>query len=121
MTVPARSLLLVNGSPVATVEVADTWRARLRGLLGRTELPEALWLEPESSVHGIGMRVSLDVALLDGSGLVTDTLVLRPWGMTWPRRGVVAVLEAPAGSFERWGVQRGSVVARRASTVTQES
>lgn len=121
MAVLTRSLLMVNGSTVATVEVADTWRARLRGLLGRTELPEALWLEPESSVHGVGMRVALDVALLDGSGVVTHTLVLRPWGLTWPRRGVVAVVEAPRGSFERWGLHPGSVVARGSSTVTQGS
>jgi uncharacterized membrane protein (UPF0127 family) len=104
--------LLVNGSPVATVEVADTWRARFRGLLGRRELPEALWLEPESSVHGIGMRVSLDVALLDSAGGVVDTLVLRPWAVTAPRRGVVAVVEAPQGSFERWDLRPGGVVSR---------
>ena len=81
---PAGSPLLVNGAEVATVEVADTWGARFRGLLGRRELPEALWLEPESSVHGIGMRVSLDVALLDPAGRVVETLVLRPWAVTKP-------------------------------------
>jgi uncharacterized protein len=110
---PSRSLLVVNGSEVATVEVADTWGARFRGLLGRRELPEALWLEPESSVHGFGMRVSLDVALLDPAGAVVDTLVLRPWAVTKPRRGVVAVVEAPVGSFERWDLRPGGVVSRR--------
>jgi len=107
---PVGSLLVVNGSTVATVEVADTWGARFRGLLGRRELPEALWLEPESSVHGMGMRVSLDVALLDSAGVVVDTLVLKPWAVTKPRRGVVAVIEAPVGSFERWDLRPGGVV-----------
>lgn len=111
---PPHSPLVVNGSIVATVEVAHTWGARFRGLLGRRELPEALWLEPESSVHGIGMRVSLDVALLDAAGLVVETLVLRPWAVTRPRTGVVAVLEAPEGSFERWDLRRGGVVTRGA-------
>jgi len=100
----------MNGTDVAIAEIADTWRTRLRGLLGRRELPEALVLRPSSSVHGIGMRVPLDVALLDRDGRVLRTLVLRPWGMTMPRPGAAAVLEAPAGSFERWGLRAGARV-----------
>jgi len=100
----------MNGVNVATAEIADTWLLRLRGLLGRRELPEALVLRPGNSVHGIGMRVPLDVALLDRDGHVLRTLVLRPWGMTMPRSGAVAVLEAPVGSFERWGLRTGARV-----------
>ncbi|HEY5516055.1 MAG TPA: DUF192 domain-containing protein [Pengzhenrongella sp.] len=105
--------LVLDGRPVARVEVADTWTRRARGLLGRRSLPEALWLTPESSVHGMGMWQSLDVALLDGDGHVVASLVLRPCGLTWPRRGVVGVLEAPRGSFTRWGLVAGSTVSRR--------
>jgi uncharacterized membrane protein (UPF0127 family) len=100
----------MNGADVAMAEIADTWRLRLRGLLGRRELPEALVLRPGNSVHGIGMRVSLDVALLDADGRVLRTIVLRPWAMTAPRRGAVAVLEAPVGSFARWGLGVGALV-----------
>jgi uncharacterized membrane protein (UPF0127 family) len=59
------------------------------------------------------MRVALDVALLSGDLRVLHAQVLRPWGMTAPRRGVTQVLEAPAGSFARWGLHTGSEIALR--------
>lgn len=102
--------LRTDGRPVARAEVADTWASRLRGLLGRRTLPEALLLSPERSVHGAGMRVPLDVALLDSRGVVLAVQVLRPWAVTRPRPGVTAVLEAPVGSFARWGLRVGSTV-----------
>lgn len=110
MTGPFR--LQVNGTTVAEIEVAATWARRLRGMLGRRQLPVGLWLEPERSVHGAAMRVPLDVAVLDRDGRVLAVLVLRPWRATRPRTGGVAVLEAPQGSFERWGLVPGSVVRR---------
>jgi hypothetical protein len=54
------------------------------------------------------MRVPLDVALLDRDGVVLRSLVLRPWGETRPQRGTASVLEAPLGSFGRWGLRPGS-------------
>lgn len=76
-------------------------------MLFRPVLPEALLLRPCSSVHGAWMRVPLDVALLSRDLRVLHVQVLRPWGATRPRRGVTQVLEAPAGSFERWGLTAG--------------
>jgi len=100
----------VDGRVVARGELADTWPRRLRGLLGRTPLPAALVLRPESSVHGIGMRQPLDVAVLAADGKVLATHVLRPWRATRPVRGGAAVVEAPAGSFARWGLHADSTV-----------
>ena len=103
--------LMVDGRSVAEVVVADTAVARARGLLFRRVLPEALLLRPCSSVHGAWMRAPLDVALLSRDMRVLGVQVLRPWGMTVPRRGVTQVLEAPTGSFERWGLRVGSELA----------
>jgi uncharacterized protein len=102
--------LVVDDRPVAEVVVADTVLTRARGLLFRSVLPEALLLRPCSSVHGAWMRVPLDVGLLAADLRVLHTQVLRPWDMTMPRRGVAQVLEAPAGSFERWGLRPDSQV-----------
>lgn len=102
--------LQVDGEGVADAEVADSWAARARGMLWRRRLPEALILRPCNSVHGAGMRVALDVAYLSAEGVVLDITVLRPWAMTRPRKGAVAVLEAPLGNFDRWGLRVGSVV-----------
>ncbi|MFI6424183.1 DUF192 domain-containing protein [Promicromonospora sp. NPDC050880] len=100
--------LVVDGRAVAQAVVADTALTRARGLLFRRELPEALLLRPCSSVHGAWMRVPLDVALVSRDMRVLGVRVLRPWGMTAPRRGVTQVLEAPVGSFDRWGLEVGS-------------
>lgn len=106
--------LFVDGRDTdVSVAVADTWARRARGMLGRKPLPAAMWFVGESGVHGVGMTTSLDVALLDRDGVVLATTVLRPFAMTRPRRGVVDVLEAPAGSFARWGLRTGSRLARR--------
>lgn len=100
--------LVVDGDTVVDVAVADTVLTRARGLLFRGALPDALLLRPCTSVHGAWMRVPLDVALLSADLRVLHTQVLRPWGMTRPRRGVTQVLEAPAGSFARWGLRPDS-------------
>lgn len=105
--------LVLRGREVARVVVADTYLRRLRGMLGRRVLPEALVLVPGGAVHGMGMTRSLDVAMLvpaaaaDGGFVVVRTAVLRPFGLVTAPRGVRRVLEAPAGSFERWGLAEG--------------
>jgi hypothetical protein len=54
------------------VHLANTRRARRRGLARMTPLPpgHALLLEPCRSVHTFGMRFALDLAWLDGYGHV---------------------------------------------------
>lgn len=105
--------LIVDGDDVAEVLVAATWATRARGMLGRRPLPDAVWFVGEAAVHGVGMTRTLDVALLDAQGRVVATTVLRPFGMTRPRRGAVDVLEAPRGRFATWGLRAGSVLERR--------
>lgn len=100
--------LVVNGTSVASVEVADTAWDRLRGLLWRRRPPAGLLLRRSSSVHGVGMTYALDVALLSQDDTVAHVLRLRPFATTRPRRGVRHVLEARAGSFADWGVRPGA-------------
>jgi len=114
--------LLVDGEEVADAVLADTYLRRARGMLGRRPLPEALLLVPGGSVHGMGMTVPLDVALLSpvdggdrvlGPHRVHRTALLRPFGLVPSQRGVRSTLEAPAGRFARWGLTTGSVVGFR--------
>ena len=60
-----------------------------------------------SSVHTAFVRVTLDVALLDGSGVVVAVRRLRPWRAILPRRGVKMVLEAAEGTFISWHLVPG--------------
>lgn len=83
-----------------------------------------------TSVHGMGMVISLDVALLadapsgpaghkaDDPGELTVLRVvrMRPMGLVIPRRGVRHVLEAQAGAFAAWGLAPGSRISVEGST-----
>ncbi len=92
---------------LAAVEVASSFRERLRGLLGRDGLDGALVLRPANSVHTIGMRFAIDVAFCDRDLVVLSTTTLRPYRMTAPRRRSKAVIEAEAGAFDRWKLRVG--------------
>ena len=93
---------------------ADTFRARLVGLLGRPSLEadEGLWIEPCDSVHTFFMRFPIDVAFVDREGQVLKTVErLRPWRATrlYPRAR--ACVELAAGTIARHGVTEGTRLA----------
>jgi uncharacterized membrane protein (UPF0127 family) len=89
--------------------VADSVLRRMRGLLGRRELPagEGILLRPSPSVHTWFMRFPIDVVFLDGDLRVVD---VRPQLAAWRtagKRGARATLELAAGEAERRGVSVG--------------
>ena len=92
---------------LASVEVAESYRDRLRGLLGRTGIAGAMLLRPARSVHTIGMRFDLDVAYCDADLVVLETVTMRRRRIGRPRPRARAVLEAQAGAFERWRLRPG--------------
>ena len=102
--------LVRDGRVLASLEVADSRRARRQGLLGRDDLTGALLLPGVRSVHTVGMRFPIDVAYLDGEGRVLDLVRLRPWRVSRPRWRAEAALEAEAGSFDRWDLALGDVL-----------
>jgi uncharacterized membrane protein (UPF0127 family) len=89
--------------------LADTALARMRGLLGRRELPsgEGILLKPASSVHMAFMRFPIDAVFLDRDFRVVKVAAdLRPWRAAGSR-GAKAVLEIPAGEAGRRGLTVG--------------
>ena len=102
--------LLRDGEVLASLEVAHGMSARTRGLLGRDGYEGALLLQPAKSVHTLGMRFPLDVAYLDREMTVMAMVRMRPWRMGMPRFAARAVIEAEAGSFERWKLLVGDVL-----------
>ena len=89
------------------MEVADTFADRSRGLLGRQGFDGALLLPRTRSVHTLAMRFPLDIAFLDAELVVLDLCLVRPWRVVRPRWRGRQILEAEAGAFERWKLQRG--------------
>jgi len=93
--------------------LADTFVRRLRGLLGRRELPagEGIVLRPEWSVHTFFMRFPIDVVFVDVDQVVSKVVSnLKPW-RTATCRGARDVVELSAGECERYGVKVGQRLA----------
>jgi uncharacterized membrane protein (UPF0127 family) len=102
---------LVRGEDVlAAAEVAATRRDRRTGLLHRSDLKGALVLRPCRQVHTAGMRFAIDVAFCDQHGFVLYTATMVPWRVSKPVWRSRFVVEARAGSFDRWKLTLGDVV-----------
>lgn len=99
--------LVRDGDVLASVEVAERFGTRLRGLLGREGIDGAILLRPARSVHTFGMRFPIDVAFLDETMTVIDMCTLRPQRMTRTRRRAASIVEAESGAFERWNLRVG--------------
>ncbi|MHA4775396.1 DUF192 domain-containing protein [Streptomyces sp. MSC1_001] len=101
------ALAVPAASTTVPLEVAASYRARRRGLLGRDGVEGALLIVRTNSVHTFGMRFPVDVAYLDRSFRVLAVVTMRPGrlGMVRPRGR--HVLEAEAGAMAGWGLRRG--------------
>src|SRR5919204_5668656 len=104
------ALRLENGRTVCErCVVADTALARMKGLLGRRDLPrgEGILLRPASSVHTGFMRFPIDVVFLDAENRVVKIAAgLKPWKAAAARKAK-AVVELPAGEAARRGLRVG--------------
>ena len=107
------SWLVLGDTVLASLEVADTHRARARGLLGRDSSSGALLLRPARSVHTIGMRFAIDVAHVDDEFRVLRLTTMVPNRLGRPVLRAAAIVEAPAGAFARWGVLVGDQLEAR--------
>ncbi|MDX3072066.1 DUF192 domain-containing protein [Streptomyces sp. MI02-7b] len=104
----AAQLSLPGGA--VPLEVAASYRARTRGLLGRDGVAGALLLTPAASVHTLGMRFAIDVAYLDRRLRVLAVRTMAPGRIGRPRLRARHVLEAEAGAMAGWGLVRGMTV-----------
>ena len=102
--------LVRDGEVLATLEVAESTGARMRGLLGRDSIDGALLLQPAKSVHTLGMRFPIDVAFVDREYVVVRTVSMRPWRVGRMVMKAHAVIEAEAGTFARWDLKPGDHV-----------
>ncbi len=111
-----RTSVITNPSRDAAVcercVVADRPLPRMRGLLGRDELPagDGLLLRPAGSIHTHFMRFPIDAVFLDRELRVLDVRSeIGPWRMA-RKHGARAVLELRAGEARRRGVEVGDTL-----------
>lgn len=104
-----------NGKKMLLLEqfwVADTLIKRMKGLLGKKELPwgSGLLILPCRSIHMIGMQFPIDAIYLDRDGIVLKVSAnLQPGQIDKPVPKAYAVLEVPANTFV-WDPTGGKVV-----------
>jgi len=95
---------LRNGKELSNnVTVADNLLKRMKGLLGRRDLPvgEALWIKPCMSIHMFFMKFPIDVVFLSKRNSVIATVKnIQPNRMTRLYLKAASVLELPAGIIE---------------------
>ena len=91
-------------------ERAASFTRRFMGLMGRPSLDfgEGLHIVPCNSIHTFFMRIPIDVAFLDPSGVIVKQFsALPPWRATSIYRKARTVLELPAGTLTASGTQEG--------------
>ncbi|MEU2711173.1 DUF192 domain-containing protein [Streptomyces sp. NPDC007205] len=111
-----RGRLVVQGSGddaavSVPLEIATSYRARTRGLLGRDSVKGAMLLSPAGGVHTFRMRIPIDVAYLDRTLTVIAVRTMKPGRLGLPRLRSRHVLEAEAGAMAGWGMKTGVRVA----------
>ncbi len=89
------------------LEIATSYRARTKGLLGRDAVDGAMLLSPANSVHTFRMRIPIDVAYLDRGLMVIAVTTMRPGRLGLPRLRARHVVEAEAGVMAGWGLRVG--------------
>ena len=104
--------LLIRGSGdgagiTVPLEIAASYRARTKGLLGRDSVDGAMLLSPASGVHTFRMRMAIDVAYLNRDLTVIAVRTMRPGRLGLPRLRSRHVLEAEAGAMASWGLEAG--------------
>ncbi len=95
---------------VGNLEVAETFRARSKGLLGKTAMVagEGLLIKPCKGVHTFGMKFPIDVIVLDKKNRIIDLFKdLLPNRLTPIYLRAASVIELPAGTVEASGVATG--------------
>ncbi|MFF5298611.1 DUF192 domain-containing protein [Streptomyces sp. NPDC013161] len=108
-----RGKLIVRGAAgtvAVPLELATSYRARTKGLLGRDGIDGAMLLSPASSVHTFRMRFPIDVAYLDRHLKVIAVHTMKPGRLGLPRLRSRHVLEAEAGVMAGWGLGAGAQV-----------
>jgi uncharacterized membrane protein (UPF0127 family) len=98
---------------VANLIVANSFRLRAQGLIGRKILPETegIWFPKSNWIHTLFMSIPIDVIYLDGSMRVHKLHPhLQPWRFPAPVFGARSVLEVASGFIERNEVELGDTL-----------
>ncbi len=101
------------------VQIATSWWARLKGLLGKAHLEpgEALIIPRCNAIHTMGMRFAIDVLFLKQDQIIKIAPHTRPGRLVFAV-GADCVIELPAGAVANSHTKQQDVVLQEALTTT---
>jgi len=102
--------LVSKGNVLASAVLTVTRAHRRRGLMGVAIIEQPLVLQPCNWVHTIGMKATIDVAYVASNNIVIQTATMKPWRVGARIPATALIIEAAAGSFERWNLRIGDEV-----------
>lgn len=95
---------------IENLEVAKTFWARGKGLLGKKSLPanQALWIHHCNSIHTFFMKFSIDCVFVDRNLKVKAVYVdVKPWRLVTPVWGASSVIEMSSGVSRQLKIKVG--------------
>jgi uncharacterized membrane protein (UPF0127 family) len=95
---------------VEEIEIADSFRGRLKGLLGRRSLPTGtgLLLKPCNSIHSCFMRFDFDAVFVSNNLKIVYIIEkMCPFRISPAIQQAQMVLELPAGMISKTGTEIG--------------
>lgn len=95
---------------VENLELAESFFARGKGLLGRKNLPinTALWIKPCNNIHTFFMNFSIDCVFVNKKMQIEKIVSgVRPYKIVGPFWKAASVFETSAGLAEKWKLQVG--------------
>jgi uncharacterized membrane protein (UPF0127 family) len=98
---------------VSNVEVAKSPWARMKGLLGRTQMPDdfGLWIKPCNNIHTCFMNFPIDVMFLNKNCEVTSTANnVQPWKLLIFDLKAHSVVELPPGTLTKAQIEKGDTI-----------
>ncbi len=100
-----RVRVYADGNPVFEADVADTFFARFRGLMGKSPIERPLWIVPCADIHTFFMKEAIDVMFLSKEGKVLRVAQAMPKNkMSGAVKGGYSVLELPAHTLANKGL-----------------
>ena len=101
-----------NKTIVSKLSVADNFKARAQGLIGRTSMDssEGIWFPNSNWIHTFFMSMPIDVIYLNKKMQVAKLQPgLKPWRFPAPVFKAKSVLEVNDGFIEKNEIQLGDI------------
>lgn len=85
-----------------SLQIAETFSARLMGLMGKTlKDSEGLLIRPCNSIHCFFMKIPIDVVFLNNDNVVIHRIDgMKPWSVSPIIKNAALVIEANTGALK---------------------